>query len=115
MEIKFNESEEKVLNSLNNSLNKIVDGTDREKLVIDLFGPDIYDNPDKECTLGFKVKDPSKAAYLLFEILYNENRIADQLGIKPTRIAPFGIPEIENIKDKVCAIIDAATTGRIQK
>ena len=108
MEIKFDESEEKVLSSLQ-------ERTDREKLAMDLFGPDIYDNPDKECTLGFKVKDPSKAAYLLFEILYNENGIADKLGIKPTRIAPFGIPEIENIKDKVCAIIDAATTGRIQK
>ena len=108
MEIKFNESEEKVLSSLQ-------ERTDREKLAIDLFGPDIYDNPDKECTLGFKVKDPLKAAYLLFEILYNKDGIADQLGIKPTRIAPFGIPEIESIKDKVCDIIDEATTGRIQK
>ena len=108
MEIKFNESEEKVLSSLQ-------ERTDRERLVIDLFGPDIYDNSNKECTLGFKVKDPFKAAYLLFEILYNKDGIADQLGIKPTRIAPFGIPEIESIKDKVCDIIDEATTGRIQK
>ena len=111
MEIKFNESEEKIFNSLNR-----VDGTlDRERLAIDLFGPDIYDNSNKECTLGFKVKDPLKAAYLLFEILYNKDGIADQLGITPTRIAPFGIPEIESIKDKVCDIIDEATTGRIQK